>query len=82
MEMIKKQQLQVIKLKGAPNDDITYLGIAFNSLSSTIDTLLNIFRKFANKASRMVENFKGQVRVTEYKDLEEFEKRLVACEIN
>jgi adenylate cyclase len=49
MQMIKNQQLQVINLKGAPNDDITYLGIAFNSLSSTIDTLLNIFRKFANK---------------------------------
>ena len=49
MEMIKNQQLELINLKGAPNDDITYLGMAFNSLSSTIDTLLGIFRKFANK---------------------------------
>jgi class 3 adenylate cyclase len=49
MLMIKNQQMEVINLKGAPNDDITYLGMAFNSLSSTIDTLLTIFRKFANK---------------------------------
>jgi class 3 adenylate cyclase len=49
MKMIKDQQLRLIDLKKAPNDDITYMGIAFNSLSSTIDTLLNIFRKFANK---------------------------------
>ena len=49
MNMIKNQQLELINLKGAPNDDITYLGMAFNSLSSTIDTLLGIFRKFANK---------------------------------
>ncbi|MGL4370809.1 MAG: adenylate/guanylate cyclase domain-containing protein, partial [Spirochaetota bacterium] len=43
------QQMDVINLKDAPNDDITYMGMAFNSLSSTIDTLLGIFRKFANK---------------------------------
>lgn len=49
MSMVKKQQMTSINLRGAPNDDITYLGIAFNSLSSTIDILLNIFRKFANK---------------------------------
>ncbi len=49
MEMIRTQQLGLIPLKGAPNDDITYLGVAFNSLSSTIDTLLRIFRKFANQ---------------------------------
>jgi adenylate cyclase len=49
MEMIKHQQITTVSLKGAPNDDITYLGIAFNSLANTIDTLMNIFRKFANK---------------------------------
>jgi adenylate cyclase len=49
MQMIKNQQMQLINLRKAPNDDITYMGIAFNSLSSTIDTLMNIFRKFANK---------------------------------
>jgi class 3 adenylate cyclase len=49
MEMVKNQQLKTVSLKGAPNDDITYLGMAFNSLANTIDTLLTIFRKFANK---------------------------------
>ncbi|MFW5808653.1 MAG: adenylate/guanylate cyclase domain-containing protein [Spirochaetota bacterium] len=49
MEMIKNQQLELIPLKNAPNDDITYLGMAFNSLSSTIETLLQIFKRFTNK---------------------------------
>ncbi|MBN1499296.1 MAG: adenylate/guanylate cyclase domain-containing protein [Spirochaetes bacterium] len=49
MEMVKGQRLDLIQLKDAPNDDITYLGVAFNSLSSTIDTLLNIFKKFTNQ---------------------------------
>ncbi len=47
--MIETQQLKLIDLKNAPSDDITFLGIAFNSLSSTINNLLNIFRKFANR---------------------------------
>jgi len=49
MEMVKTQQLSLIDLSKAPNDDITYMGMAFNSLSSTIDTLLNIFKKFTNQ---------------------------------
>ncbi len=49
MKMVKTQELELIDLKGATNDDITYLGTAFNSLSSTIDNLIGIFRKFANK---------------------------------
>jgi adenylate cyclase len=49
MNMVKNQQLELIPLKNAPNDDITYLGMAFNSLSSTIETLLQIFKKFTNK---------------------------------
>ncbi|MDD5067769.1 MAG: adenylate/guanylate cyclase domain-containing protein, partial [bacterium] len=49
MKMIEHQKMELINLKGAPNDDITLLGIAFNSLSNTIDTLVNIFRKFANR---------------------------------
>ncbi len=49
MKMIKNQQLGIIDLRKAPNDDITYLGMAFNSLSSTINNLLSIFRKFANR---------------------------------
>ncbi len=49
MEMLDKQQLGVIELKGATNDDVTFLGVAFNSLSSTINNLMNIFLKFVNK---------------------------------
>ena len=49
MTMVESQQLEIIDLKGAPNDDITYLGVAFNTLSSTINTLVTIFRKFVNE---------------------------------
>lgn len=46
MEMQSNQNLSIIDLKGAPNDDITYLGVALNSTTSTVDNLMNIFRKF------------------------------------
>ena len=49
MDMIENQSLDIINLGRAPNDDITYLGMAFNSLSGTIDNLVNIFKKFTNK---------------------------------
>ena len=49
MKMNNEQNLQVIDLKKAPNDDITYLGMSFNSLSITINNLLLIFRKFVNQ---------------------------------
>lgn len=49
MQMIKHQKMDLIDLEGASNDEITFLGASFNSLSSTIDNLINIFRKFANK---------------------------------
>ena len=49
MEMIENQSLDLVNLGRAPNDDITYLGMAFNSLSGTIDNLVNIFKKFTNK---------------------------------
>ncbi|MGE5604329.1 MAG: adenylate/guanylate cyclase domain-containing protein [Bacteroidota bacterium] len=49
MEMTQSQQLGIIDLKGATNDNITFLGMAFNSLSSTINNLLIIFRKFVNR---------------------------------
>jgi len=47
--MIKNQQLGIIPLDGASNDDITYLGTAFNSLSNTVGNLVSIFQKFASK---------------------------------
>ncbi|MCP4129900.1 MAG: adenylate/guanylate cyclase domain-containing protein [bacterium] len=49
MKMVEDQELGLIDMSNATNDDITYLGTAFNSLSSTIDNLVSIFRKFANK---------------------------------
>jgi len=49
MKMIENQKMEIIDLKNAPNDDITFLGIAFNSLSNTIDNLVTIFRKFATR---------------------------------
>jgi len=49
MKMVRTQQLDLIDLSGATNDDITYLGAAFNSLSGTVDNLIAIFRKFANQ---------------------------------
>jgi class 3 adenylate cyclase len=47
--MIETQKLEIIDLKGASNDDVTFLGVAFNSLSSSINNLMNIFLKFVNK---------------------------------
>jgi class 3 adenylate cyclase len=46
MDMQSSQQLGLVSLRGAPNDDVTYLGAAFNTLSSTINNLLQIFRRF------------------------------------
>ncbi len=49
LKMTHEQRLDLIDLTGASNDDITFLGAAFNSLSSTVNNLLFIFRKFVNK---------------------------------
>jgi class 3 adenylate cyclase len=48
-DMQQRQEMTIIDLKGAPADDITYLGISFNALSSLIGNLLGIFRKFASQ---------------------------------
>lgn len=49
MNMIQSQKMELIDLEGANNDNITFMGMAFNSLSSSINNLLSIFRKFVNK---------------------------------
>lgn len=46
MRMEQSQELTLIDMDGATNDDIAYLGMAFNSLSSTINNLMTIFKKF------------------------------------
>jgi adenylate cyclase len=49
MEMIQSQQLGLIHLEGAANDNITFMGMAFNSLSYSINNLITVFRRFVNK---------------------------------
>jgi adenylate cyclase len=62
-KMIQTQQLELVDLKGAPNDDITFLGVAFNSLSNTVDNLINIFRKFVNRDIAMQAYQEREVRL-------------------
>jgi adenylate cyclase len=49
MKMQKSSQMGIVDLSKAPNDEITFLGVAFNSLSSSINNLVSIFRKFVSK---------------------------------
>lgn len=49
MNMIARKELTLINLEGATNDDVTYMGVAFNSLANTVGNLVNIFQKFANQ---------------------------------
>jgi adenylate cyclase len=49
MNMQTDQKLGLVDLTGAPNDDVAYLGASFNSLSSSIDNLMTIFRRFVTK---------------------------------
>ena len=49
MEMQADQRLEIVDLEGAPNDDVTYLGASLNSLSSSIDNLMTIFRRFVTQ---------------------------------
>ncbi len=46
MAMQQDQSMELIKLDGAVNDEISYLGVSINTLTSTINNLLNIFKKF------------------------------------
>ncbi len=45
-KMHDDQSMTLLSLEGASNDDISYLGASFNSLSSVINNLLSIFQKF------------------------------------
>ncbi len=45
-KMQEEQTMSQLSLEGASNDDISYLGASFNSLSSVINNLLSIFQKF------------------------------------
>lgn len=48
MRMKQTQKIGRIDLSKAPLDQITYLGLSFNSLSDAIDNLTNIFKKFVS----------------------------------
>ena len=50
-------------LEGAPNDDVTYLGVAFNSLSNTIDNLMSIFKKFVARDVATKAYREGEIRL-------------------
>lgn len=46
MVMQEKQQIALLNMENAPNDDVTYLGMSFNGLAFTVNNLMEIFRKF------------------------------------
>lgn len=47
--MTRDKRLGLLDLRDAQPDDVTFLGVAFNSLSNTIGNLLAIFQKFTNR---------------------------------
>ncbi|MBN2617941.1 MAG: adenylate/guanylate cyclase domain-containing protein [Spirochaetales bacterium] len=63
MEMQKSNKMELINLEGATPDEITYLGAALNATSSTIDTLMNIFKKFVTKDVALKAYEEKQIRL-------------------
>ena len=49
LEMQRNKELGIIDLSESPNDDITYFAASFNSLSSSVNSLLTTFQKFVSK---------------------------------
>lgn len=49
LEMQRNKELGIIDLSSSPNDDITYFAASFNSLSSSVNSLLTTFQKFVSK---------------------------------
>lgn len=49
INMTRNKKLGLVDLGDAQPNDVTFLGIAFNSLSSTIGNLLAVFQKFTNR---------------------------------
>lgn len=63
MVMEEQSTMELIDLEGAVNDDISYMGIAFNSLSSTISNLVQIFQKFVAKDVAIKAYEEGEIRL-------------------
>ncbi len=49
MRMIRKNSIEIIDMKGSQADDVTFMGMSFNALSDTINTMISIFQKFTNR---------------------------------
>jgi class 3 adenylate cyclase len=49
MKMQADQKMALMDFSLAPNDEISYLGLSLNSLSSMIDNLMRIFRRFVTR---------------------------------
>jgi len=49
MSMARNNEIRLIDLKGSQADDVTFLGMAFNSLSDSINLMMKIFQKFASR---------------------------------
>jgi adenylate cyclase len=49
MGMQVDQKMRIMDFSGAHNDDISYLGHSLNSLSSMIENLMRIFRRFVTR---------------------------------
>lgn len=45
-DMQQKQEMSLIDISKAPNDDVTYFAASFNSLSASVNNLLSTFRKY------------------------------------
>ena len=48
-KMQTSQEMGLIDISKAPNDDITYMAASFNALSATVNNLLLTFKKFVSK---------------------------------
>lgn len=48
-KMQQNQEMGLIDISKASNDDITYLAASFNALSATVNNLLSTFKKFVSK---------------------------------
>jgi adenylate cyclase len=49
MAMIDKNSIDLIDMRGSQADEVTFMGMAFNALSDTINKMIGIFQKFTNR---------------------------------
>ena len=49
MKMIRRNEIGFVNMSGSQNDDVTYLGMALNTLADTIGKMISIFQKFTNR---------------------------------